>query len=120
MTQFVPTLLAAAAGGALGACLRVMVVAFLVPGPVGILVLNVLGSLLLGFVLVALGEKSPLAVVFLGGGVLGALTTFSTFAGDVVRLAAGQPGMAALYIAGSVGGAAVAFLVGGSLARSLA
>ncbi|MEM7515377.1 MAG: CrcB family protein [Planctomycetota bacterium] len=112
------TLLAAGAGGALGAMIRVGFVTFAVPGPFGIFVLNVVGALALGVVMGAEG-KGPLLTVFLGGGLLGALTTFSTFAGDAVKLGSAQPLVAGLYIAASVTVAILAFILGSSLGRAL-
>ncbi|NRA30492.1 MAG: CrcB family protein [Parvularculaceae bacterium] len=119
MAQVLPTILTAAAGGAIGAALRVGVVTFLVPGPWGIAMLNVLGALLLGFVLTWFEGRGALLTVFLGGGVLGALTTFSTFAGDAVRLATAQPWSAGLYVVGSVSLAVLAFVIGVQAAKVL-
>lgn len=89
-------LAAVAAGGVLGAESRAGVAALLpVPGggfPVGTLVVNVTGCLLIGVLLVLVvetGRGHPLARPFLGVGVLGGYTTFSGYAVDVQRLVDG-------------------------------
>lgn len=51
----------------------------------GTLVVNVLGSALLG-VLTGLGSLAPATLALVGTGFCGTLTTFSTFGYDVVRL----------------------------------
>ncbi|BCN69767.1 CrcB family protein [Rhodococcus hoagii] len=81
-----------AAGGAVGASIR-YALALQFPGIWTILVINVLGSLLLG-ILAALLGPDRLWRLFLGVGVLGGFTTFSTFAVDVVQ----HPGSAVVYI----------------------
>lgn len=120
MSQVFSTILVAAAGGAVGAALRVGVVTFLVPGPLGVALLNVAGALLLGFILTWFEGRGALITVFLGGGLLGALTTFSTFAGDTVRLAGEQPVIAIFYVAGSVSLAVLAFVLGAQAAKVFA
>lgn len=72
--------------------------------PLGILVVNVLGSLLLGLLtgLVAAGGDDAWRLV-LGVGFCGGFTTFSTALVDTVRLAQrGLPGSAALNLVGSL------------------
>jgi CrcB protein len=77
------TVLMVAAGAAVGAALRYLAGrAF--PGPRGTLLANVLGCLLLGF-LVALPANGPV-LALLGTGFCGALTTYSTFSLDTLRL----------------------------------
>lgn len=76
-----------AAGGAVGAVLRhlVALASLRVLGegfPWGTLVVNVLGSFVLGWLLATTGESevlSPDLKLMLGTGLCGALTTFSTF-----------------------------------------
>ncbi len=82
-----------AAGGALGAVLRFALIRLNDRWPLGTLVANVVGSLLLG-VLVGVTDD-PLLRAGLGTGLLGGLTTFSTFAGEV----AARPGRAAAVYA---------------------
>ena len=118
MTTMMATLFAAAAGGALGAMIRVGIVTYVLPSPLGILVLNVAGALMLGFVLTFLEGRQALLTVFLGGGLMGALTTFSTFSGDAVRLASSPPLRAANYVSATVCGAILAFVLGAALARA--
>jgi len=108
--------LAVAAGGALGAVGRYIVIsrtgALLgTEFPFGTLVVNIVGSFLLGVVVVVAATGSTLA--FLGVGILGGFTTFSTFALDVAYLAGRQAvRAAALYIAVSVVFSIAAFAVG--------
>ena len=98
------------AGGALGTLLRAGVDAA-VPRhdvdafPVGILLVNGSGSFLLGLLVgVAARRTVPVHLVpALGVGVLGAFTTFSTFAVDAVRMGqAGVPARAVAYVLASV------------------
>jgi CrcB protein len=63
--------------------------------PLGTLVVNVTGSLLLGL----LSEVGPPAITVVGVGAIGAYTTFSTFARDTVALAeTGGIADAAVYV----------------------
>ena len=90
MTQILPI----AAGGAIGALLRYWIagaVQSLTGGsfPVGTLVVNVSGSLLMGFLYVLLLEQFDLGAGWRAGllvGVLGAYTTFSTFSIETLNL----------------------------------
>jgi CrcB protein len=87
------TLLFVIVGGAIGAPLRYLT-DLLVQSkhdtvfPWGTLTVNVLGSLVLGGVLAAgsVGHLSATLVALLGTGLCGALTTFSTFGLETVRL----------------------------------
>jgi len=107
MTQ----MLAIAAGGAIGALLRYWTstavhgrlgMAF----PYGTLVVNVIGSLLMGFLYVWLIDRmaaGPALRAFLLIGVLGAFTTFSTFSLETLNLMeAGHPGKALANVLVSV------------------
>ena len=107
MTQ----IMAIAAGGAIGALLRywtsVAVHSRLGSGfPYGTLVVNVIGSLLMGFLYIWLLERmsvGPAVRAFLTIGLLGALTTFSTFSVETLALLeSGQPTKAALNVLLSV------------------
>jgi CrcB protein len=87
-------LLAIAAGGAAGALLRYgltnLVDGFLGRNfPWGILLVNVFGSLAIGLLYVWMVERAPVSDVLRLGlitGLLGALTTFSTFSLDTLGL----------------------------------
>ena len=103
--------LAIAAGGAIGALLRYWastgIHAWLGRGfPYGTLFVNVLGSLLMGFLYIWLLDRmavSPTVRAFLLIGVLGAFTTFSTFSMETLNLMeSGQFGKALLNVVASV------------------
>ncbi|WP_447006285.1 fluoride efflux transporter FluC [Saccharothrix isguenensis] len=76
-----------ALGGGLGGLARYGLSAA-VPGPWGLLLVNVLGSALIGVLMVLAPRLHPLARPFLGVGVLGGFTTFSAYALDAVHLGA--------------------------------
>lgn len=80
----------------LGAYLRFQTTAFLV-APWGTFLVNIVGSLLIGFLALTLKESSPVKVLILVA-FLGSLTTFSSYSLDLVRLFdQGQIGKALLY-----------------------
>ena len=121
------TLGVVAAGGAIGACAR-HGATLLWPTPPSAFpwttfVINVTGSALLGAVLVLLTERGaphPLLRPFLGTGVIGGYTTFSTFAVDVQRLIErGQPLTALTYLLATVLVALLAVWVASSLTRAV-
>jgi len=73
--------------------------------PWGTWTVNVTGSAILGVVgaTAAAGSLSPSAVTFVGTGICGALTTFSTFGYETLRLLeAGAVRSAAVNVLGSV------------------
>lgn len=87
-------LAAVAAGGALGASLRYLV-ASMTHGifghdfPYGTLVVNVIGSLIIGYMLVLLPEQEgavPIVRLLLITGVLGGFTTYSAFSVETLQL----------------------------------
>jgi CrcB protein len=87
-------LAAVAAGGALGASLRYLV-ASLAHGvlghdfPYGTLIVNVIGSLIIGYMLVLLPEQEgavPMVRLLLITGVLGGFTTYSAFSVETLQL----------------------------------
>ena len=90
--------------------------------PLGTLIVNVLGSLLLGFGLQAM-EAFPVSAALrtmLGIGFLGAFTTFSTFSYETVALVRdGDWTRAVLYTALSVVLGLVAVLIGMGVASVL-
>ena len=84
--------------------------------------INVSGSLLLGFVYAVLdgGSASPVWRTFLGVGLLGGYTTFSTFSLETLRLAQhGDWQRAGLYVLGSALFAVAATLLGLRVASAL-
>ena len=112
-------------GGAFGAVVRQLVSEALPHAahgfPFGTFVVNVSGCLLIGLVMVSIVEvRRPHRLVrpFLGVGLLGGYTTFSTYAVETQRLIqAGDPRMAFAYFAWTVVGALLAVQVGVLLAR---
>ena len=120
-------LLAVAAGGALGAVGRYLVVSavgqvFGTGFPLGTIVVNVVGSFLLGALTEAMAlawSPSPELRAMIAIGVLGAFTTFSAFSLDVALLyERGALGQAALYAGASVVLSIGAFFLGLALLRS--
>ena len=82
------TIIAVASGGAIGATLRLLIntavnKTFIHTLPLGTLVVNLIGSLLIGLLFAYFHMNttlSPHLKTFLVTGILGALTTYSTFA----------------------------------------
>jgi len=74
--------------------------------PYGTFLINITGSLVMGLIagyLAFKGEASQPWRLFIMTGILGGYTTFSAFSLDAVLLyERGEPGLAALYVAGSV------------------
>jgi len=118
-----------ASGGAVGGLARVGVGRLLPaePGqwPVGTLLVNLSGCLLLGGLLAALtsrryavGRASRWLRPFLGVGVLGGYTTFSGVSVETSQLLlAGQPMRALLYLTGTALAAVLAVWLGAAIAR---
>lgn len=126
MTHSVQVLLAVALGGAVGASGRHLVsramVHLLGPGfPWGTLLVNVLGSLLMGVLIELAAQRLDLSNemrAFLFVGILGGFTTFSTFALDAVTLyERGALGPAFVYVLGSVTLAICGLFMGLALMR---
>jgi len=120
--------LAIAGGGAAGALLRYWISSgvYLLAGrafPYGTLVVNVFGSLLMGFLYIWLLERVPAGPAlraFVLIGLLGAFTTFSTFSLETLNLMeAGQIGRAVLNVLISVVLCIGAATLGVMLARQL-
>ena len=101
---------AVAVGGAFGSLARWGLGLAFPPGQTGFpwatFGINVSGCLLIGMLMVAVTEVWPgrrLLRPFLGVGVLGGYTTFSTYIVDIRRLLlAGVPGTALSYLAGTL------------------
>lgn len=92
--------------------------------PTTTLAINVVGALVLGLLLGSLGEQRPRLRLALGTGVLGGLTTHSTFILESHRLlasggAAGRPALGAAYLLGSLAAGLAAAAVGLWLAGRL-
>ena len=110
-------LLAVSAGGVLGTAARLAVDVVLPHGgatfPVGTLLVNLVGSFLLGMLVARVWPTAPEWLrAGLGPGLLGSFTTFSALAVSAVELAAaGVAASAVVYVAASViGGIAAAAL----------
>ncbi|MDA9557022.1 fluoride efflux transporter CrcB [Vibrio sp.] len=93
MNQWV-VLLYVGAGGAIGACSRYLISDYCAQVfgkgfPYGTLVVNILGSFVMGILLAAINNELISSAPWrqlIGLGLLGALTTFSTFSMDTVLL----------------------------------
>jgi fluoride exporter len=114
-----------AVGGVLGACAR-HALALALPHradgfPWATFITNVSGCLLIGILMVVITEvwsAHRLLRPFLGVGVLGGYTTFSTYAVDVQQLvAAGAARTGLLYLAGTLIAALAAVYVGITVTR---
>ncbi len=99
-------------GGAIGAVLRYAVGQWIVHDrfPVSTLIVNVVGSFVLGLVVFA-GLHSEI-VLFVGAGACGSFTTYSSFSVQTVRLwETGNRTQAAMYAGGTLGSCVVATVV---------
>ena len=120
-------LLAVALGGGIGASARYGVFQLLPTSPrhfpLGTFVINVLGCLLIGVLMTVVTEvrsAHPLTRPFLGVGVLGGFTTFSTYAEDFRELLRPDAvGLAFGYLAGTLVAALAAVVSGVWLTRSV-
>ncbi len=115
-----------AAGGAIGASARYLAGVALTRAlgpefPWGTVAVNVIGSFLMGVLIVALGHVGGTRFLpFLAVGVLGGFTTFSSFSLDAVTLyERGAMGAAAGYVVGSVVLSLVALVAGLAMARAV-
>lgn len=115
-----PVVAVIATGGLLGAVAR-HAVSLAVPMAAGgppwsTLIVNVTGCLCIGVLMVLIVEAQqahPLLRPFLGVGVLGGYTTFSTYTVDTeVLIAAGRPAVAAVYLVGTALAALAAVQIG--------
>ncbi|HVA58597.1 MAG TPA: fluoride efflux transporter CrcB [Gemmatimonadaceae bacterium] len=112
----------AAAGGAMRYLATVYVQGRAGPGfPVATLLINVSGSLLLGFLVAYLAETAavnPQVGLLLTSGVCGGYTTFSTFSYETFALLRdGEYNRAGVYVLLSVGVSLVAMFAGFAAAR---
>ena len=110
------TLTQVAIGGAIGSVLRYLSVAG-IGAPLGVLLVNVLGSFAMGVLFVVLASRTSLSPLLMTG-VLGGFTTFSAFSLDALKLwQAGETLQAGLYVLASVILSLVAVALGAALAR---
>ncbi|HRO14981.1 MAG TPA: fluoride efflux transporter CrcB [Paracoccus sp. (in: a-proteobacteria)] len=115
-----------ALGGSLGAVARYAVTraAGRVFGhgfPVGTLAVNILGSFLMGLLVVLLAHRGNAWAPLLMTGVLGGFTTFSAFSLDTMTLwMRGSQGIAAAYVAASVGLSLAGMAAGLAVGRGIA
>jgi CrcB protein len=121
-----PVLGAIALGGAIGALARYGLAVAMPHRPGGFpwstFLTNVSGCLLIGVLLVMITEVRtvhPLSRPFLGTGILGGFTTFSTFAVDTERLLGYHPLTAVGYFFGTVVAALLAVQTGVVVTRRL-
>lgn len=121
-----PRLLVVALGGALGAMLRHIVSDRLVQkwggAPAhGTFLVNALGCLAMGLLLGLLQSRpslSPHVKLFVGTGILGALTTFSTFSSETIALLdGGNPRGALVNIVANLVAGVGGVLLGRALVR---
>jgi len=126
MRRDLPVLAAVAAGGVLGALARYGVSSAWPHEPGGFpwatFGINVSGCLAIGVLLVMITELRSthrLTRPFLGTGVLGGYTTFSTYAVETERLLSDHPVTALVYLVGTAAAALVAVQAGVVLTRAL-
>jgi CrcB protein len=113
-------------GGAAGALARYGLGVAFPPGRTGFpwatFGINVVGSLLIGILMVLVVEvfeAHPLVRPFLGVGILGGFTTFSTYVVDAQRLVnAGAAGTALAYLAATLVAALAAVYLGLTVTRA--
>ncbi len=119
--QIIMNCLYVAGGGVIGALARYGLSFINQPGkPWGTLLVNVAGCLVMGFVArwIERGVISSGTRLFLGVGLLGALTTFSTFSYEILDyLQRRQISSAFIYIIVSLAGAITAVFCGYIIAR---
>lgn len=120
------TLATVALGGAIGASLRYLtnmsVMRLVGPGfPYGTMVANVIGSFLMGVLVVVLARRGGMAYApFLMTGFLGGFTTFSAFSLDTLTLfERGDVPLAGLYVGMSVFLSLAAIAVGVLVTRAV-
>ena len=119
-------LVAISVGGAAGALARYGLGVAFPPGRTGFpwatFGINVVGSLLIGVLMVLVVEvfeAHPLVRPFLGVGILGGFTTFSTYVVDAQRLVnAGAAGTALAYLAATLVAALAAVYLGLTVTRA--
>lgn len=87
-------------GAALGGGLRYLCILFL---PSSIMIVNIIGSSIIGYTTVKFGTNNYQLMVFINVGILGGFTTFSSFSLETLNyLQAGQISKALTYMSISV------------------
>jgi CrcB protein len=104
-------------GGVVGAVARYLVGLRVERAPLHTVLVNCLGSFLLGVLVAAPVDGTALLVA--GTGFCGAFTTFSTAAVETVELAVEGRRRALLAVAGMLGGALLAVLLGRAVGAAL-
>lgn len=89
--------------------------------PWGTVTVNLAGCLLLGFLVSAAGRVSPAVAAIVGTGFCGALTTYSTFSYETLRLVQGgarfyAAGYLTASVLGGLGAVGLGWMVGTALA----
>jgi CrcB protein len=120
-------LLLVCAGGALGSGARYLVATWAVRAlggdfPRGTILVNVAGSFTLAVVFAIPGSRIPPDLrLFLGAGILGGFTTYSSFNTETLAfLEQGRPGLALANVVITTAGCLIAGLAGLALGRFLA
>ncbi len=116
-----------AVGGAIGAVARYSMVLwatrmFGAGFPVGTMLVNIMGSFVMGMVAVVFLHKAhhPVITPLVMTGILGGFTTFSAFSLDALALfEKGKIASAGFYVFGSVGLSIIALFLGLICARSI-
>ena len=114
-------------GGMIGVAIRAAVVVPLGAGnphplvvPAVTLVINLLGSLLLGVIVGWFADRHPRARLFLGTGVMGGVTTYSAFAVQTLSTSSASPYIGIILVVVSLFGGVVAAVVGLAAGRRIA
>ncbi|KXZ61916.1 putative fluoride ion transporter CrcB [Microbacterium laevaniformans] len=114
-------------GGMIGVAIRAVVVVPLAavdPHPLVVpaitLVINLLGSLLLGVIVGWFADRHPRARLFLGTGVMGGFTTYSAFAVQTLSTSSASPYIGIILVVVSLFGGVFAAVVGLAAGRRIA
>lgn len=123
----VTKLLLVGVGGFLGGALRYAISTWTARSlgafPLGTLIVNIVGGLLIGFIMQASMTFWPISAntrVFLTTGIMGGLTTFSTFSYESVSFfSQGRYGLAAVNVCANLFLALIACWLGGTIAKAI-
>ncbi len=116
------SILLVAVGGAFGCVGRFLIIRQVIKlnptvFPLGTMVVNIFGSLLVGYILGRYGTQHSTRIFFVNG-MAGGFTTFSAFSWDAMQLLhRGQHVLAAVYIIASVALALACVILGWKLAQ---